>query len=205
MEQEWHSTSKSILMAGVILFVATFFIDVFKRFLLISSGGSAFEIFTGGGIFSIILDLVVLSAYVWYYNQICEFAAMQTDESDTDAITMVSKAVIVGLVGMICSFIPLVCILIGSLLNTAAAMMLFHGFRSFSKSAVLPQVGKVGADQLKVYAIVATVGAVLALIPLVGTVLGGLCNLAGIIFFIKGWNNVAKGCPDPIPEEEPCI
>ena len=215
MEQQWYSTAKSILWAIVTQIVAGFFMGLFGALAIAgavtsfaSSGDvSAFAMFTGGGmgILALIFALVDLGAFVWYFLQISKFVTLQTNKPDADAIAMVRNAVIVSFVGLICGFIPLVGGVIAALLNIAAAVMILLGFNSFSKSAVLPQVGKVGAGQLKVYAILAIVGAVLALIPLVGTVLGGLCSLVGLVFLIMGWNNVSKGCPAPRVAGEPYV
>lgn len=216
MEQQWSSTAKSILWAIVTQIVATFLMGVFAGLAAVGAAAaimsgdsdvSMFAIFTGGGmgILALIFALVAIGAYVWYFLQISKFVTLQTNKPDADAIAMVRNAVIVSFVGMICSFIPVIGWVISALLNIAAAIMIFLGFNSFSKSAVLPQAGKVGAGQLKVYAILAIVGSVLAIIPLVGSILGGLCGLVGLIFLIMGWNNVSKGCPAPRAAGEPYV
>ena len=216
MEQQWYSTAKSILWAIVTQIVAAFLMGVFLGLAavgaaaaLLSGDGdvSMFSLFTGGGmgIVALLFALVALGAYVWYFLQISKFVTLQTNKPDADAIAMVRNAVIVSFAGMICCFIPVVGGVIAALLNIAAAVMILLGFNSYRKSAVLPQVGKVGAGQLKVYAILAIVGAVLSLIPLAGGILGGICNLVGLIFLIMGWNNVSKGCPAPRVAGEPYV
>ena len=215
MEQQWYSTAKSILWAIVTQIVATFLMGVFIGLAAVSAAASIlsgdsdvsmFALFTGGGmgIVALLFALVALGAYVWYFLQLSKFITLQTNKPDADAIAMVRNSVIVGFVGLICSFIPVVGTIICGLLNIAAAVMVLLGFNSYSKSAVLPQVGKVGAGQLKVYAILAIVGAVLGIIPFI-SFLGGICNLVGLIFLIMGWNNVSKGCPAPRVAGEPYV
>lgn len=215
MEQQWYSTAKSILWAIVTQIVAAFLMGLFAGLAAVGAAAaimsgdsdvSMLAIFTGGGmgILALIFALVALGAYVWYFLKISKFVTLQTNKPDADAIAMVRNAVIVSFAGMICSFIPVVGWVISGLLNIAAAVMILLGFNSYSKSAVLPQVGKVGAGQLKVYAILAIVGSVLGIIPFI-SFLGGLCNLVGLIFLIMGWNNVSKGCPAPRVAGEPYV
>lgn len=195
MEQQWSSTTKSILWAIVIEMIAAIFAVIFG---LLTVGSAAVNSSTGAGVFGILTALcgiAILAAFVIYFLKLCKFVTLQTNKPDADAISMVRNSVIVSIVAAICNFIPVVGGVICALLGIAASVMLILGFNSFSKSPVLPQIGLTGAGQLKVYAILALVGAVISLIPFVGPIINIICSIVGLIFLIMGWNNVSKGCP----------
>ncbi len=197
MEQQWSSTAKTILWAIAIEVIAGFLASIFGALtvgagMLQSSGGmGAF------GVLTVLFVLVAIAAFVVYFLKLNKFITLQTNKPDADAIAMVRNSVVVNIAGMICAYIPVVGWIIALLLNIAAAVMLILGFNAFSKSTALPPMGLNGAGQLKVYAILALVSAIIVIIPVVGGIIGGICSLVGLVFLFLGWNNVSNGCPAP--------
>lgn len=216
MEQIWYKTAKSILWAIVLQFVASFFMGLFGAIAAITAIGGALSSDSSGisallagagalGIITILLGIVVLGAYVWYFFELCKFINLQTNKPDANAISMVRNAVIVSFIGTICGLIPVIGSVISIICAIAAAVMTLIGFSSYSKSAALPAIGLKGASQLKTYAILSIIAAIIVIIPLAGVFIGGILGIIGLVFLIMGWNNVAKGCPAPRVEGEPYL
>lgn len=174
------------LLAGI--FEALGAAQAAKSFFYQSSG-NAYKVI------SVICKVGALGAWVWYFLNISKFMLMQVNQPDKDAIGQVRLAIIINVAGAICAFIPAIGWVIALIAGIVAAILTIMGFAAFQKSDAMQPVGKQGAGQLKIYAILGLVAAVLAIIPLVGWILSLICSIAAIVLLFMGWNNVSKGAP----------
>ena len=64
------------------------------------------------------------------------------------------------------------------------------GYNALKKSETFP--GKEGMKLLFIAMIVGIVGAVLAIIPAIGAILGGICFIVEFVLVLLGWKKVAE-------------
>lgn len=196
MQQLWNSTVKQIiyanilqlacgLIAGILSVVAT------ASFLGGSSSGAA----TSGAL-AIVFSLGTLAGFIWYFVKIIQFVNMQATEQDKAAINQVKISIIINIVASLLALIPAIGWIFALIGGLIASIMLILAFSQYGRSTALPAQGVAGAGQLKIYAIVALVGAILTIIPVIGGILSLICSIVAIVFMFMGWSKIATACPN---------
>ena len=115
----------------------------------------------------------------------------EMDEIGQGAIKLLITASIIGVIGLVISFIPLVGIVAG-IIYLAAYIIELIAFIKLKKSTTLGDPGKAGVNLLFIALIVTLVGGVFGLLPVVGGIISTIISLAAFILILYGWLKVQE-------------
>jgi uncharacterized membrane protein len=115
----------------------------------------------------------------------------EMDDTGKGAIKLLITAAIIGIVGLVISFIPLVGIVAG-IIYLAAYIIELIAFIKLKKSTTLGETGKKGVNLLFIAIIVTLVGGVFGLLPLVGGIITKIISLAAFVLILFGWLKVQE-------------
>lgn len=197
MQLEWKKVVNTIVYSLIVYMAAGLLAGIFDSIASLHKlsgalGGSSNGIW---GVLAILMSIASIGGFVWFFVNVNKFIPLQKDASDAAAITGVRNAYIVSIAGIILAFIPAVGWIFSLICGLVSAIMLIMNYGKFSNSPVMNAVGKTGASNLKVAAILSLVGSILAIIPAVGWIFALICGIISIVFIFLGWTKVSNGCP----------
>ena len=178
----WKSTTKQIY-TGVMLYSLCGMVAGLVGILAFLMGGF-------WGTLSIILSIAIIVGYIMYFLGLKNFKNV-VKEPDAPVVNKLYTAVLLVIIGYIVAFIPLAGGIIAGILNIIAFIMMLIAYNKLKKSPTFPELARKGASMLFTAMILALVGAIFGIIPLVGAIIAGILNIISFIMVLLGWKKIA--------------
>lgn len=196
----WQSVTKALYQAILIQVIGGILAAVFTTFDALGSAGDLAEAAISGdatalfapsamGILAWICELAVVAATVWFFISLGNWKKV-ADANDVPAIQKLWLAALIGFIGGIIAWIPVIGIL-GSILALVALILNLLGYSALKNSTTLPEGAREGAKKLFTALILNIAGTIIAWIPLIGFI-GGIVCIVAFIFMLNGWKRIAN-------------
>lgn len=173
--QDWNRTTEAI----------------YKNVMLFSIAGIAAALF---GMIPLMgwlakaCSIVVVAGYVAFYLRIKDLA-MLVDPNDELAMKRLCNGVLLYILGIILAEVKVIGWIASPILFIIAFVFMLMAYNALKNSDTFP--GKEGMKLLFIAMIIGIVGAVFALIPLVGTIIAGILYIVEFVMVLLGWKKVA--------------
>ncbi|KWW30197.1 MAG: Uncharacterized protein AUK63_1058 [bacterium P3] len=189
----WKSTTKQIY-TGVMLYSLCGIVSGLVAILAFLSGGF-------WSVLSVILSIAIIVGYVLYFIGLRNFKNVVM-EPDAPVVNKLYTAVILVIIGYIVGFIPVAGGIIQAILNIIAFIMMMVAYNKLRKSTTFPGLARKGASMLFTAMILSLIGAVISIIPLVGTIIAAILNIISFIMVLLGWKKIAD---DDLASSTPAV
>ena len=133
-------------------------------------------------------NVLVVAGYIAFYIRLKDMQEM-VDPADTDAAKKLCNGVLIYILSLALKYIPLVGGILGSIGFIVSFVLMLLGYNALKKSETFP--GREGMKTLFLAMIIGIVGGVLAIIPAIGLILGGICFIIEFVLILLGWKKVA--------------
>ncbi len=114
------------------------------------------------------------------------------DSIGEQGVSKLKIAVILGLVGVVIGWIPLIGGIIGGILAILAFVFEFMGYGLLKSSNAIGNEGQMGAGKLRTSMIILLIATVISFIPGLGMV-EKILSLVSLWFVFQGWNQILLG------------
>lgn len=161
---------------------------------LASTASSVVSMARGGGDSGLGLDticsILAVVAFVYYFLGIkgMKEAAVGTELAEGTA--NLYTGALLGVIGAVVGIIPLVG-LVGGIIEIVAWVYMLLGFGKIRKTSLSEAAAK-GAQQLWLMMLLTLIGAVIGLIPVLGTVIALILSIVALVYAFLGWKNFAN-------------
>ncbi|MBP5643209.1 MAG: hypothetical protein J6X10_03110 [Bacteroidales bacterium] len=169
---------------------------IYKNVLLYSIAGMAASLFGMiplMGWLADICNILVVAGFIAFFIRIKDLTAL-VGENDIDGMNKVKNGILIYILALMLKKITVIGWVLGPIGFIVSCVFLLLGYNALKKSETFP--GKDGMKLLFIAMIIGIVGGVLAIIPALGTILGGICFIVEFVLVLLGWKKVA------IPVEE---
>ena len=136
-------------------------------------------------------SVVAIIGFVLFFIGLGQFKN-ELDEAGKSAVKLLVVAAIIGIVGLLIDFIPLVGI-VASLVYLAAYIVELVAFIKLKGSDSIGETGAKGAQLLLIAMIITLVGVLFGILPLVGGIITKLVSIAAFLLVLFGWLKVQDG------------
>lgn len=116
----------------------------------------------------------------------------ELDETGKGAVKLLVVAAIVGIIGLLIDFIPLVGI-VASIVYLASYIIELVAFIRLKNSESIGETGVQGVKLLLIAMIITLVGVLFGILPLIGGIITKLVSLAAFLLILFGWLKVQEG------------
>ena len=116
----------------------------------------------------------------------------ELDETGKGAVKLLVVAAIVGIIGLLIDFIPLVGI-VASIVYLASYIIELVAFVRLKNSESIGGTGVQGVKLLLIAMIITLVGVLFGILPLIGGIITKLVSLAAFLLILFGWLKVQEG------------
>jgi len=174
--QDWNRTTEAI----------------YKNVLLFSIAGivaSLFGMIPLMGWLAKPFNILVVAGYVAFYMRIKDLALL-SDPNDSEAMNKLTKGVLLYLLGIILGEIKVIGWIACPILYIIAFIFMLLAYNALKKSETF--AGRAGMNMLFIAMIIGLVGAIFAIIPLVGAIIAGILYIVEFVFVLLGWKKVAE-------------
>lgn len=200
-QQVWKEKTSSIIQAIIfycLLLVVEAGLDLYQYFQTfddlshINGLGDLMKVLYGSiGPEDVIVQILLLGAYIWLISSIKSFSSVQEDLQTELSLKKVGSALWLNFAASVVAMSPisffLVLPMISLIMEICSYAMMISAFRSLMYSPVFNAVARSGAGTLKSYA----VWSILGIMPFIG----GLFRFIAWIQFIRGWSKMSNGSP----------
>lgn len=114
------------------------------------------------------------------------------DDKGNSALNLIFIAAIIGAVGGLIGWIPIVGLVAG-ILFLAAFIIQLIGYLQLKGSAAIGETGAKGANMLFISMIIALVGGIFSLIPGIGGIIAAIVGVVVLLMIFSGWKNIQMG------------
>ena len=174
--QDWNRTTEAI----------------YKNVLLFSIAGivaSLFGMIPLMGWLAKPFNILVVAGYVAFYMRIKDLTLL-SDPNDAAAMKKLTTGVLLYLLGIILGEVKLIGWILCPILFIIGFIFMLLAYSALKKSETF--AGKAGMSMLFIAMIIGLVGAIFAIIPLVGTIIAGILYIVEFVFVLLGWKKVAE-------------
>lgn len=178
MEKQWAVTTNSLYKSVLLFSIAGICASVFSMIPLTGFLENAFDICVVFGYAAFIIRLEDLSLIV--------------NENDAKFVKNIKLGMILYVVALALDFFPAVGWILSGLVSIAAFVLLLMAYMNLKKSETFPETGRNGASTLFLAMILGVVASVLCIIPVIGTILGGILFIVCFVMNILGWKKIAE-------------
>ena len=136
-----------------------------------------------------VCNVLVCVGYIAFYLRLKDMEAL-VEDVDAPAVKKLTIGVLLYILALMLNAFPaLVSGILFALAVVASSVFMLLGYIALMKSETFP--GKDGMKLLFIAMIIGIVGGVLNIIPLIGSILGGICYIAEFVLVLLGWKKVA--------------
>lgn len=165
---------------------------IYKNVMLLSIAGicaSIFGMIPLMGWLARICNFCVVGGYVAFYLRINDLKLL-VDENDSANMKKLCLGVMLYILGIMLKEIPVAGWILGPIAFIASFVLMLLAYNGLKNSTTFP--GKEGMKLLFIAMIIGIVGAVFAIIPLVGTIIAGILYIVEFVLVLLGWKKVAE-------------
>lgn len=144
-----------------------------------------------------ILQVGVLIGYYLFLKGLGEFRPM-LELADSNSVNQIRNGVILGLIGVVAAFIPVIGWIAAIILNIIGFILMLLGYSALKSSATFPMLGRNGASRLFIAMILVLVGVILSLIPIVGGFIAMVLNIVAFFLTLSGWASIKNSDPSVV-------
>ena len=165
---------------------------IYKNVMLYSIAGMV------AGLFSIIplmgwlvnvCNICVAAGFIAFFIRLKDMQ-MLVDPADAPAAKYLCNGVLIHILSLMLKFFPAVGWILAPIAVIVSCVFMLLGYNALKKSATFP--GKDGMKLLFIAMIIGIVGGVFGLIPLIGSVIAGICYIVEFVLVLLGWKKVAE-------------
>lgn len=178
----WKSTTKQIY-TGVLLYSLCGMVSGLVAILALLGGDF-------WGVLSVIVSIAVIVGYIMYFLGLRNFKNV-VKEPDAPVVNKLYTAVILVIIGYIIGFIPIAGAIMQGILSLIAFIMMMVAYSKLKKSPTFPELARKGASMLFTAMLLALIGSIFGIIPIVGAVIAGILNIISFIMVLLGWKKIA--------------
>jgi hypothetical protein len=200
----WSQATKMIYQGVLLYSLSSVLYSLFSMINgWVSGAASLMEFATSGTVSAGIgfLDVIewifllaIIVGYFLFFKGLTDFRP-QLQQADGAAIGRVRLGVLLGIIGSVVSFIPVIGFL-GGILSLIGFIMMLIGYNALKGSATFPVKARSGASTLFIAMILSLVGGILAFIPLIGGVIAFIMNVVVFFMVLSGWAAIKNSTPD---------
>lgn len=141
-------------------------------------------------IIGLIFSLGAVAAGVWFFISLGNWKKI-ADANDVPAVHKLWLYSLLGIIAGVISVIPVVGGIIGGLVSLAGLIIYILGVTALKASTTLPANVVEGAKKLHLAVVLAIVGAVVGIIPVIGVV-GAILTIVAFVLQILAWKKIAN-------------
>lgn len=175
---------------------------IYKNVMLYAIAGiaaSLFSIIPLMGWLANACNVLVVAGYIAFFLRIKDLSLM-VEEADVDGMKKLSNGILLYILALMVKVIPVAGGILYAIAVIVSCVFMLLGYNALRKSETFP--GKDGMKMLFIAMIIGIVGGVLAIIPVIGAILGGICFIVEFVFVLLGWKKVAEPVvEEPVVEE----
>ena len=165
---------------------------IYKNVMLYSIAGMV------AGLFSIIplmgwlvnvCNICVAAGFIAFFIRLKDMQLL-VDVADATSAKYLCNGVLIHILAIMLRFIPAVGWILGPVAIIVSCVFMLLGYNGLKKSETFP--GKDGMKMLFIAMIIGIVGGVFGIIPVIGTIIAGICFIVEFVMVILGWKKVAE-------------
>ena len=144
----------------------------------------------GAIIMPIIVALLAVAGLVYYVMGVTEMKKAAANTNLAVATSRLFLGAVLSICGQVVAIIPVIGI-VGSLLSLAGFIVAWTGYSQIKTNANDANA-KFGGTKLSTSALLSVIGAVVAIIPVLGWIAGPILSIIALVFAIQGWKALAN-------------
>ncbi|MDR2562908.1 MAG: hypothetical protein LBC98_03085 [Prevotellaceae bacterium] len=192
----WTETTKKIFFGVLLYSIAGILHSIVAPVSSLIGSMSDMASFASGGkesvgdglqIFVYLLLAGIVGGYILYFIGLTAFAKI-LDKDDGKAVLNVRLGAILMMIAAVVS--ELASSIAGGIIYLIGFIIMMLGFSKLKKSSSFPTKATKGASKLFVAMVLAIIGAIVGLIPLVGAVIEGILDIISFILILSGWATI---------------
>ena len=165
---------------------------IYKNVMLFAIAGmvsALFSIIPMMGWIVNIANVCVAAGYIAFFIRLKDMQLL-VDSTDDQFAKYLCNGVLIHILSIMLRFIPVVGWILGPIAIIVSCVLMLLGYNGLKKSETFP--GKDGMKMLFIAMIIGIVGGVFGIIPVVGTIIAGICFIIEFVMVILGWKKVAE-------------
>ena len=165
---------------------------IYKNVMLYAIAGMV------AGLFSIIplmgwlvnvANICVAAGFIAFFIRLKDLQQL-VDPADSQAAKYLCNGVLIHILSLMLRFVPAIGWILAPIAVIVSCVFMLLGYNALKKSATFP--GKDGMKMLFIAMIIGIVGGVFGIIPLIGSVIAGICFIIEFVMVLLGWKKVAE-------------
>lgn len=165
---------------------------IYKNVMLYAIAGMA------AGLFSIIplmgwlvnvCNICMAAGFIAFFIRLKDLQLL-VDPADSQAAKYLCNGVLIHILSLMLKFIPAIGWILAPIAVIVSCVFMLLGYNALKKSATFP--GKDGMKMLFIAMIIGIVGGVFGIIPLIGSIIAGICFIIEFVMVLLGWKKVAE-------------
>ena len=165
---------------------------VYKNVMLYAIAGVCASLFAIIPLFGWMVDIcnmLVVAGFIAFFIRIKDLTAL-TEGADLESMKKLENGILIYVLALMLRKVLAIGWILGPIANIVSCVFMLMGYNALKKSETFP--GKEGMKLLFIAMIVGIVGAILAIIPAIGAILGGICFIVEFVLVLLGWKKVAE-------------
>lgn len=165
---------------------------IYKNVMLFAIAGMASALFSFIPLLGWIVNIAnvcVASGYIAFFIRLKDMQDL-VEPSDVPSAKYLCNGVLLHILSIMLRFVPAVGWILGPLAVIVSCVFMLMGYNGLKKSETF--VGKEGMKMLFIAMIIGIAGGVFSIIPVIGTILAGICFIVEFVMVLLGWKKVAE-------------
>ena len=165
---------------------------IYKNVMLFAIAGmvsALFSIIPMMGWLVNIANVCVAAGYIAFFIRLKDMQLL-VNEADAPFAKYLCNGVLIHILAIMLRFIPAIGWILGPLAIIVSCVFMLLGYNGLKKSETF--AGKEGMKMLFIAMIIGIVGGVFGIIPVVGTIIAGICFIVEFVMVLLGWKKVAE-------------